>query len=147
MKAYKRINDESEAIAKKTNGRIDMCKSRNYTLTTIKFFKETTLVLQKSEKISEQESVWIDLAITGALIFTERYEGEANQYDPIAPEYAKENGLKVYLMNESPNTLIYEKNTGISRSNIFGKWRNILYNIKKEGGIAGKVNKVLLVSL
>ncbi|RIB04721.1 hypothetical protein C2G38_2048189 [Gigaspora rosea] len=81
MEAYKRINNEFEAIAKKTNGRIDMHKSENYTLTTIKFFKETTLAPQKSEKISEQESAWIDLATTGALIFAERYEGEANQYD------------------------------------------------------------------
>ncbi|CAG8656051.1 2641_t:CDS:2 [Dentiscutata heterogama] len=56
MEAYKRINDESEAIAKKTNSRIDMRKSGNYTLTTIKFFKETTLAPQKSEKISKQES-------------------------------------------------------------------------------------------
>ncbi|CAG8714908.1 3644_t:CDS:2, partial [Cetraspora pellucida] len=53
-------------------------------------------------------------------------------------ECAKENGLKVYLINESPNALIYEKNTCINESNMFGKWRNILYNIKKEGGIAGK---------
>ncbi|CAG8681269.1 2991_t:CDS:2, partial [Scutellospora calospora] len=81
IEAYKRINDESEAIAQKTNSKIDMCKSGNYTLTTIKFFKETTLALQKSEKISKQENTWIDLATTGALIFAERYEGEANQYD------------------------------------------------------------------
>ncbi|CAG8504680.1 4622_t:CDS:2, partial [Scutellospora calospora] len=47
IEAYKRINDESEAIAKKTNSRINMCKSGNYTLTTIKFFKETTLAPQK----------------------------------------------------------------------------------------------------
>ncbi|CAG8664783.1 8374_t:CDS:1, partial [Diversispora eburnea] len=58
-----------------------------------------------------------------------------------------ENGLKVYLMNESPNALIYEKNTRISGRDMFGKWGNILYNIKKEGGIAGKVSKALLVSL
>ncbi|CAG8535330.1 4069_t:CDS:2, partial [Scutellospora calospora] len=46
MEAYKRINNESEAIAKKTNGKIDM-----------------------------------HLATTGALIFAEKYEREANQYD------------------------------------------------------------------
>ncbi|CAG8658837.1 7890_t:CDS:2, partial [Scutellospora calospora] len=151
MEAYKRINDESEAIAKKTNGRIDIRKSENYILITIKFFKETTLAPQKK-----------------------RYEGEANQYDSKFPygiykvtiegnslkkslqctrylrynlhriytyydlECAKENGLKVYLMNESPNTLIYEKKTYINGSNMFGKWGNILYNIKKEGEIARK---------
>ncbi|CAJ0630229.1 10738_t:CDS:2 [Entrophospora sp. SA101] len=202
MEAYKRINDESEAIAKKTNGRIDM---------------QTTLAPQKSEKISEQESAWIDLATTGALIFAERYEGEANQYDvnsmyifemikkdaswPIAPgkfhtinsfftekwskfpygiykatiegnppkkslqctrylrynphgiythydlECARKNGLKVTLMNISPNALIYERNVHITGKDMFGEWGNILYKIKKEGGIEGKVSKALLVSL
>ncbi|CAG8765248.1 5312_t:CDS:2, partial [Racocetra persica] len=62
-------------------------------------------------------------------------------------ECAKKNGLKVYLMNKSPNAFIYEKNTHISRRDMFGKWENILYNIKKEGEIAGKVSKALLVSL
>ncbi|CAG8606367.1 3063_t:CDS:2, partial [Scutellospora calospora] len=170
MEAYKRINDESEAIAKKTNGRIDIHKSRNYTLTTIKFFKETTLAPQKSKKISEQESVWIDLATTGALIFAERYEGKANQYDPIAPatiegnpskkslqcmRYLRYNPHRIYtyydlelsLINILPNTLIYERNVCITGKNMFGEWGNILYKIKKEGGIEGKVSKALLVSL
>ncbi|CAG8484832.1 4262_t:CDS:10 [Ambispora gerdemannii] len=145
MGAYKRINNESEAIAKK-NGKIDMRKSGNYTLTTIKFFKKTTLAPQKSKKISEQEGAWVDLATTGALIFAERYEGEAIQYDvnsmyvfemmkknvtwPIAP---------VTLMSISPNALIYERNARITGKEMFGEWSDILYNIKKEGGIAGKV--------
>ncbi|RHZ79454.1 hypothetical protein Glove_145g32 [Diversispora epigaea] len=60
---------------------------------------------------------------------------------------AKENGLNVYLIDESPNTLIYEKNTRIRRKDMFGEWGNILYNIKKEKGTAGKVNKALLVLL
>ena len=81
MGAYKRINDESEAIAKKTTGKIDMCKSGNYSLTTIKFFNETTLAPKRSEKISEKENAWLNLASTGALVFAEKYEGEAIQYD------------------------------------------------------------------
>ncbi|CAG8486644.1 1713_t:CDS:2 [Ambispora gerdemannii] len=186
--AYTRINDESEAIAKKTRGKIDMRKFGNYTLTSIKLFKETSLAPLKSEKISEQENAWINLATTGALVFAEKYDGEANQYDinsiwnklpygiykaiieenppkkslqytrylrynshgiytHFDLECVKENGLKVYLINESPNALIYEKNIRISGSDMFGKWGNILYNIKKEGGTAGKVSKALLVSL
>ncbi|RHZ85601.1 hypothetical protein Glove_63g120 [Diversispora epigaea] len=217
IKAYIRIIDESEAISKKTKGNIDMRKTGNYTLTTIKLFNETTLAPKRSEKISEQEKAWINLATTGALIFAEKYDGEGSQYDvnsmyifemikkdaswPIASgkfhtinssftekwskfpygiykatiegnppkkslqctrylrynpygiythydlECAKKNGLKVYLMNESPNALIYEKNTRITGKDMFGEWGNILYNIKKEGGTAGKVSKALLVSL
>ncbi|CAG8653274.1 9828_t:CDS:2, partial [Diversispora eburnea] len=161
IETYKRIIKESEAIAEKTNRQVDMRKS------------ETS---------------------TGALVFAEKYEGEANQYDvnsmyiyeilkkeaswPIAPatiegnplkkslqctrylrynphgiythydlECTKKNGLKVYLMNDSPNAIIYEISTRITGSDMFGKWDNILYNIKKEGGTTGKVSKVLLVSL
>ncbi|RHZ79323.1 hypothetical protein Glove_149g153 [Diversispora epigaea] len=217
IKAYIRIIDESEAISKKTKGNIDMRKTGNYTLTTIKLFNETTLAPKRSEKISEQEKAWINLATTGALIFAEKYDGEGSQYDvnsmyifemikkdatwPIASgkfhtinssftekwskfpygiykatiegnppkkslqctrylrynpygiythydlECAKKNDLKVYLMNESPNALIYEKNTRITGKDMFGEWGNILYNIKKEGGTAGKVSKALLVSL
>ncbi|RHZ77730.1 hypothetical protein Glove_174g76 [Diversispora epigaea] len=219
IKEYIRIIDESEAISKKTKGNIDMRKTGNYTLTTIKLFNETTLAPKRSEKISEQEKAWINLATIGALIFAEKYDGEGSQYDvfrlfeiyaesilymeswPIASgmfhtinssftekwskfpygiykatiegnppkkslqctrylrynpygiythydlECAKKNGLKVYLMNESPNALIYEKNTRITGKDMFGEWGNILYNIKKEGGTAGKVSKALLVSL
>ncbi|CAJ0648906.1 755_t:CDS:2 [Entrophospora sp. SA101] len=215
--AYKRINEESEAIAEKTNGLVDMRKSGSYTLTSLKLFRETTLAPNRSGKIDEKENAWLNLATTGALVFAEKYEGEAIQYDvnsmyiyemlkkeaswPITTgkfhtidvslvekwnkfpygifkatiegnppkkslqytrylrynphgiythfdlECAKRNGLKVYLLDESPNALIYEKNTCVSGSDMFGKWGNILYKIKKEGGTAGKVSKALLVSL
>ncbi|CAG8632368.1 2478_t:CDS:2, partial [Diversispora eburnea] len=217
IETYKRIIEESEAIAEKTNRQVDMRKSGSYTLTSLKLFRETTLAPKRSEKIDEKENAWLNLASTGALVFAEKYEGEANQYDvnsmyiyemlkkeaswPIAPgkfhtidvslvekwtkfpygiykatiegnppkkslqctrylrynphgiythydlECAKKNGLKVYLMNDSPNAIIYEISTRITGSDMFGKWGNILYNIKKEGGTAGKVSKALLVSL
>ncbi|CAG8849047.1 423_t:CDS:2, partial [Gigaspora margarita] len=162
IEAYKRINEESEAIAEKTNRQVDMRKSGSYTLTSLKLFRKTTLAPKRSEKIDEKENVWLNFASTGALVFAEKYEGEAIQYDVNSMyiyemlkkeascqllQCAKRNGLKVYLLDESPNALIYEKNTCISGSDMFGKWGNILYNIKKEGGTAGKVSKALLVSL
>ncbi|CAG8741569.1 10603_t:CDS:2, partial [Dentiscutata heterogama] len=109
--------------------------------------------INDDEKISE-ESVWIDLATTGALIFAERYEGEANQYNPIAPatieenppkkslqyirylhynphgiytyynlKCAQKNGLKVTLINISPNVLIYKRNVYITGKDMFGEWQ------------------------
>ncbi|CAG8651213.1 12570_t:CDS:2 [Ambispora leptoticha] len=115
-------------------------------------FDENQPTLQPNEQIT-----------TGALVFAERYEGEAIQYDvnsmyvyemlkkeaswPIASECAKEYGLKVNLIDESSNALICEKNTHISGKDMFEEWGNILYNIKKEGGVAGEVSKKLLVSL
>ncbi|CAJ0870849.1 7026_t:CDS:2, partial [Entrophospora sp. SA101] len=79
--AYKRINEESEAIAEKTNGLVDMRKSGSYTLTSLKLFRETTLAPNRRGKIDEKENAWLNLATTGALVFAEKYEGEAIQYD------------------------------------------------------------------
>ena len=51
IETYKRIIKESEAIAEKTNGQVDMRKSGGYTLTSLKLFRETTLVPERSEKV------------------------------------------------------------------------------------------------
>ncbi|RHZ81977.1 hypothetical protein Glove_115g114 [Diversispora epigaea] len=207
IETYKRIIEESEAIAEKTNRQINI----------LKLFRETTLAPKRNEKIDEKKNAWLNLTSSGALVFAEKYEGEANQYDvnsmyiyemlkkeaswPIAPgkfhtidvslvekwrkfpygiykatiegnppkkslqctrylrynphgiythydlECAKGNGLNIYLIDKSPNALIYEKNTRINGKDMFGKWGNILYNIKKKGGTVEKVSKALLVSL
>ncbi|CAG8673692.1 11100_t:CDS:1, partial [Paraglomus occultum] len=81
IETYKRIIKESEAIAEKTNGQVDMRKSGGYSLTSLKLFRETTLAPNRSEKIDEKENAWLNLATTGALVFAEKYEGEVIQYD------------------------------------------------------------------
>ncbi|CAG8607063.1 10304_t:CDS:2, partial [Scutellospora calospora] len=117
------INDESEAIAKKTNSRIDM-----------------------------------HLATTSALIFAERYEGEANQYDlnsmyifemikkdaswPIALATIERNLPKKSL--QCTRYLCYNLHRiytyyDLEYAQKNGLKSNILYKIKKEGGIEGKV--------
>ncbi|CAG8686129.1 14118_t:CDS:2, partial [Racocetra fulgida] len=139
IEAYKRINEESEAIAEKTN--------------------------------EQKENAWLNLATTGTLVFAEKYEGEAIQYDvnsmytyemlkkeaswPIAPgKFHTINSSFTEKWSKFPYG-IYKatiegnpsKNIRITGKDMFGKWGIILYNIKKEGGIAGKVSKALLVSL
>ncbi|CAG8825881.1 22437_t:CDS:2, partial [Cetraspora pellucida] len=96
---------------------------------------------------------------TGTLIFAKRYKGEANQYDvnsmyifeiikknalwPIASATIEGNSpkksLQLILMNISPNALIYERNVYITGKDMFGEWGNILYKIKKESVIEGKL--------
>src|SRR6266487_3924077 len=62
-------------------------------------------------------------------------------------ERAKNIGLKVTLLNELPNALIYGEKSCMTGKDMFGNWYNILIKIKKEGGPAGKAAKELLVSL
>ncbi|CAG8695375.1 15416_t:CDS:2, partial [Racocetra fulgida] len=58
IEAYKKINEESEAIAEKTNRQVDMRKSEN-----------------------EKENALLNLALISALVFAEKYEREAIQYN------------------------------------------------------------------
>jgi len=179
-----------------------MRKSGGYTLTSLKLFRETTLVPKRSEKVDEKENAWLNLASTGALVFAEKYEGEAIQYDvnsmyiyemlkkeaswPIAPgkfhtinssftekwskfpygiykatiegnppkkslqctrylrynphgiythydlECARKNGLKVTLMNISPNALIYERNVRITGKDMFDEWVKCYITLRKK---------------
>ncbi|RGB21570.1 hypothetical protein C1646_678433 [Rhizophagus diaphanus] len=62
-------------------------------------------------------------------------------------ERVKGLGLKVKLINESPNALIFSKKNCMSGEDLFGRWYDALINIKREGGPAGKASKELLVSL
>ncbi|CAG8669248.1 2262_t:CDS:2 [Dentiscutata heterogama] len=124
MEAYKRINDESEAIAKKTNSRIDMRKSRNYTLTTIKFFKETTLAPQKSEKINEQEKKWSKFPYR---IYKATIKGNPPKKSLQCTRYLRYNPHGIYTH--------YDLECA-QKNRLKG---NILYKIKKEGGIEEKV--------
>ncbi|CAG8553562.1 5120_t:CDS:2 [Ambispora leptoticha] len=97
---------QSEAIAEKTNGQVDMRISGNYTLTSLKLFRETTLAPKRSDKLDEKENAWLNLASTEASwpIASATIEG-----NPSKKKCAKENGLNVYLKEEYPNALIYEK--------------------------------------
>ncbi|RIB03540.1 hypothetical protein C2G38_2224776 [Gigaspora rosea] len=174
IEAYKRINKESEAITEKTNRQVDIRKSGSYILTSLKLFSKTTLAPKRSEKIDKKENAWLNLASTDISlvekwnkfpygIFKATIEGNPLKkslqctrylrynlygiYIHFDLESAKRNSLKVYLLDESPNALIYEKNTCVSGSDMFSKWGNILYNIKKEGRTTRKISKALLVSL
>ncbi|CAG8483617.1 25163_t:CDS:2, partial [Racocetra persica] len=42
---------------------------------------KTTLAPKRSEKIDKKENAWLNLASTGTLVFAEKYEGEAIQYN------------------------------------------------------------------
>ncbi|CAB4382093.1 unnamed protein product [Rhizophagus irregularis] len=60
---------------------------------------------------------------------------------------ARDLGLEVKLINESPNALIYNEKKCMTGEDLFSKWYNTLIKIKREGGYAGKASKELLVSL
>ncbi|RGB39944.1 hypothetical protein C1646_753849 [Rhizophagus diaphanus] len=167
--AYTHITVESEEIIKKSNGEINMKITGNYPKTTLELFRKKSKSPNHKKIIGAEESEWIMKATTGGIIWSEKYEGSAQEldYESMYPtcmrkvdtynpekyythydiERAKGLGLKVKLINEAPNALIFNKNNCMTGEDLFGKWYDTLINIKREGGHAGKASKELLVSL
>lgn len=70
-----------------------------------------------------------------------------NKYTHIDLSRARELGLKVELIQNSPNALIYEKETRIPGEVIFGEYVHFLFKLKNLGGIIGRVAKKILNTL
>lgn len=71
-----------------------------------------------------------------------------NRYTHIDLFRAKALGLQVNLIQDgSPNALVYEKETRIPGTVIFGEYVNFLFKLKNLGGIVSKVAKRILNTL
>ena len=73
---------------------------------------------------------------------------KCNIYTHTDLSYARTLGLQVKLIQDnSPNSLVYEKETRIPGKIIFGEYVNFLFKLKNKGGIIGKVSKRVLNTL
>jgi hypothetical protein len=71
-----------------------------------------------------------------------------NKYTHIDLSRARELGLKVTLIQDgSPNALVYEKETRIPGTVMFGEYVHFLFKLKNIGGVIGKVAKRVLNTL
>jgi len=70
------------------------------------------------------------------------------KYTHIDLSYARELGLQVTLIQDNtPNALIYEKETRIPGKVLFGEYVNFLFKLKNTGRIVGKIAKRILNTL
>ena len=71
-----------------------------------------------------------------------------NRYTHIDLARARELDLQVTLIQDnSPNALVYEKETRIPGEVIFGEYVNFLFKLKNLGGVASRVSKRILNTL
>ncbi|GET55703.1 hypothetical protein GLOIN_2v1472929 [Rhizophagus irregularis DAOM 181602=DAOM 197198] len=69
-------------------------------------------------------------------------------YTFIDLQRAKKLGLDIQLIQDGkPNALIYDREARISGTVIFGEYVHFLFNIKNQGGVAGRVAKRVLNTL
>ncbi|RGB21336.1 hypothetical protein C1646_778325, partial [Rhizophagus diaphanus] len=79
--AYNRITVESEEMMKKSNGEINMKVTGNYPKTTLELFRKKSNAANHKKIIAKEESEWIMKASTGGIIWSEKYEGPAQELD------------------------------------------------------------------
>ncbi|CAG8715429.1 13416_t:CDS:2, partial [Acaulospora morrowiae] len=125
LTAYKRINDELEAIAEKTNDRIDMCKSGNYTLTSIKLFKETTLAPLKKKYEREAIQYDVNLMYIYEMLKKEASWPVVSDYDGQEPPhtyYAKLRAINETVRPLGVDTFNATKRANIMKSKMTGRF-------------------------
>ncbi|GBC26177.2 hypothetical protein GLOIN_2v1472929 [Rhizophagus irregularis DAOM 181602=DAOM 197198] len=124
-----------------------------------------------NDPLDPVEAEWISDAIMGGLIWADNeWKGYGRQYDvtSLYPNHrgyalyglfqgvytfidlqrAKKLGLDIQLIQDGkPNALIYDREARIPGTVIFGEYVHFLFNIKNQGGVAGRVAKRVLNTL
>jgi hypothetical protein len=77
---YANIVRDANILKELTNGRINLFKTGSERTTALKLFYDLNKGLQV-EEINQDESIWIENAQTGPIMYGEKYEGKAYKYD------------------------------------------------------------------
>lgn len=82
---YKDFIETADILKEATDGRVNLYKSGgNLTLPALHLFNETTKRIQ-AEEIEQDEAIWIEKAMMGALIWAKNgYKGEGYKYDVVS---------------------------------------------------------------
>ncbi|UZO27518.1 uncharacterized protein OCT59_019711 [Rhizophagus irregularis] len=109
-----------------------------------------------NDPLDPVEAEWISDAMMGGLIWADN-EWKAIRCDKfnkrgvytfIDLQRAKKLGLDIQLIQDGkPNALIYDREARIPGTVIFGEYVHFLFNIKNQGGVAGRVAKRVLNTL
>ena len=78
---YKEYIEASDELYKASNGVIDLRKTGSIKNTALNLFDKFTKFLSNPDKIEQDESIWISECNSGALMYAEKYEGQAYKYD------------------------------------------------------------------
>ena len=78
---YTKFIHDADALKKATNGLINLYKTGSIKNTAMHLFDKLSKTIENPEPIRPDEARWIERATTGAVIWNEKYEGEAYEYD------------------------------------------------------------------
>ncbi|GET61149.1 hypothetical protein GLOIN_2v1849173 [Rhizophagus irregularis DAOM 181602=DAOM 197198] len=153
---YQRIHEERDSFlqaTKKFGLGIDLSYHNwSYKRTALWLFERSSVGVPANDPLDPVEAEWISDAIIG--VFSNRmqtFQSNKNKrgvYTFIDLQRAKKLGLDIQLIQDGkPNALIYDREARIPETVIFGEYVHFLFNIKNQGGVAGRVAKRVLNTL
>ncbi|UZO19220.1 uncharacterized protein OCT59_010519 [Rhizophagus irregularis] len=164
---YQRIHEERDSFlqaTKKFGLGIDLSYHNwSYKRTALWLFERFSVGVPANDPLDPVEAEWISDAMMGGLIWADNeWKGYGRQYDvtSLYPSIQQSNAnfpiqqgkfqiLKDFVDYEliqdgKPNALIYDREARIPGTVIFGEYVHFLFNIKNQGGVAGRVAKRVL---
>ncbi|UZO15499.1 uncharacterized protein OCT59_006919 [Rhizophagus irregularis] len=164
---YQRIHEGREFFlqtTKKFGLGIDLFYHNwSYKRTALWLFERFSVEVPANDSLDPVEAEWISDAMMGdhrgyALygLFRAKVSGNGilfrqnkrGVYTFIDLQQAKKLGLDIQLIQDGkPNALIYDREARIPGTVIFGEYVHFLFNIKNQGGMAGRVAKRVLNTL
>ena len=78
---YKKLIPIIDNLKKESNGLINLYKTGSYKNASLDLFDRMSKCIIEPENILQDEALWINEASSGALIWSEKYEGELYKYD------------------------------------------------------------------
>ncbi|UZO17235.1 uncharacterized protein OCT59_008596 [Rhizophagus irregularis] len=149
----------------------------SYKRTALWLFERSSVGVPANDPLDPVEAEWISDAIIGGLIWADNeWKGYGRQYDvtslypsiqqsnanfpiqqgkfQILKNFIDHRGYALYglfraklIQDGKPNALIYDREARIPETVIFGEYVHFLFNIKNQGGVAGRVAKRVLNTL
>ncbi|UZO18651.1 uncharacterized protein OCT59_009963 [Rhizophagus irregularis] len=149
----------------------------SYKRTALWLFERFSVGVPANDPLDPIEAEWINDAMIGGLIWADNeWKGYGRQYDvtslypsiqqsnanfpirqgkfQILKDFVDHRGYALYglfraklIQDGKPNALIYDREARIPGTVIFGEYVHFLFNIKNQGGVAGRVAKRVLNTL
>ncbi|GET56233.1 hypothetical protein GLOIN_2v1472929 [Rhizophagus irregularis DAOM 181602=DAOM 197198] len=155
---YQRIHEERDSFlqaTKKFGLGIDLSYHNwSYKRTALWLFERFSVGVPANDPLDPVEAEWISDAMMGGLIWADNEWKAIRCKFQILKDFVNHRGYALYglfhaklIQDGKPNALIYDREARIPGTVIFGEYVHFLFNIKNQGGVAGRVAKRVLNTL
>ncbi|UZO11272.1 uncharacterized protein OCT59_002843 [Rhizophagus irregularis] len=149
---YQRIHEERDSFlqaTKKFGLGIDLSYHNwSYKRTALWLFERFSVGVPANDPLDPVEAEWISDAMMGGLIWADNeWKGYGRQYDVTSLYPSIQQSNANFPIRQAPRERPRAREARIPGTVIFGEYVYFLFNIKNQGGVAGRVAKRVLNTL